>query len=69
MEDKDGEQNKPPTVQEETVRDLLLHLGCHKSMDPDGIQRKVLRELAEVIAKLPSTIYQQSWSTRGVPNN
>ena len=27
-----GEQTKPPTIQEETVRDLLLQLDCHKSM-------------------------------------
>ena len=32
-----GEQTKPPTVQEETVRDLLLQLDCHKSIGPDEI--------------------------------
>ena len=31
----DEEQNKPPTIQE--VRDLLLCLDCHKSMEPDEI--------------------------------
>jgi len=43
-------------VQVETVRDLLLHLYCHKSMGPDGIHTRVPTELVEVIAKLLSTI-------------
>jgi len=42
----DGEKNKPPTIQVEAVRDLLLllHLDCHKSMGPDGIHPRVQRE-------------------------
>ena len=55
-----GEQTKSPTVQEETVRDLLLQLDCHKSMGPDEIHPRVLRELAEVIAEPLSIIYQRS---------
>ena len=51
-----GEQTKPPMIQEETVRDLLLQLDCHKSMGPDEIHSRALRELAEVIAELLSLI-------------
>ena len=47
----------------ESVGYLLLHLDCHKSMGPDGIHLKVLRELTKVIEKLLSTIDQHSWST------
>ena len=39
-----GEQTKPPTIQEETVRDLLLQLDCHKSMGLHEIHPRVLRE-------------------------
>ena len=58
-----GEQSKPPTIQEETVRDLLLQLDCHNSMGPDEIHPRVLRELAEVIAEPLSIIYQRSLLT------
>ena len=40
-----GQQTKPPTIQEETVRDLLLQLDCHKSMGPDENHPRVLREI------------------------
>ncbi|PKU38361.1 rna-directed dna polymerase from mobile element hypothetical protein [Limosa lapponica baueri] len=36
-------------------------------MGPDGIYPRVLRELAEVLTKPLSTIYQQSWLTGEVP--
>ncbi|GAB0199184.1 mitochondrial enolase superfamily member 1 [Grus japonensis] len=69
LEDRDREQNKPPMVQEEAVNDLLHHLDTHKSMGPDGIHPRVLRELAEELAKPLSIIYQQSWLTGEVPDD
>ncbi|GAB0184555.1 mitochondrial enolase superfamily member 1 [Grus japonensis] len=47
--------------------DLLHHLDTHKSMGPDGIHPRVLRELVEVLTKPLSIIYQQSWLTGKVP--
>ena len=64
-----GKQTKPPMIQEKTVRDLLLQLDCHKSMRPDKIHLRVLRELAEVIAELLSIIYQRSLLTGEVPED
>ena len=64
-----GSGIKPPTIQKEKVRDLLFHLDCCKSLGPDGIHLRVLRELAEVIAKPLSVIYQCSWSTGVVPED
>jgi len=63
LEDRDGEQNKPPIIREEAVNDLLCHLDTHTSMKLDGIHPRVLRELAEELAKPISIIYQQSWLT------
>ncbi|KAF1444227.1 hypothetical protein FQV21_0013191, partial [Spheniscus demersus] len=68
LEDRD-EQDKPPIIQEEAVNDLLRHLDAHKSMGPDGIHPRVLRELAEELAKPLSIIYQQSWLTGEVPDD
>ncbi|GAB0209081.1 mitochondrial enolase superfamily member 1 [Grus japonensis] len=69
LEDRNREQNKPPMIQEEAVNDLLHHLDAHKSMGPDGIHPRVLRELAEELAKPLSIIYQQSWLTGEVPDD
>ncbi|KAK4830738.1 hypothetical protein QYF61_013188 [Mycteria americana] len=49
------------------VSDLLHYLDTHKSMGLGRIHPRVLRELAKVLTKPPSIIYQQSWLTREVP--
>ncbi|KAK4828333.1 LOW QUALITY PROTEIN: hypothetical protein QYF61_025802 [Mycteria americana] len=49
------------------VSDLLHHLDAHKSMGPDEIHPRVLKELAEVLTKPLSIMYQQSWLTEEVP--
>ncbi|KAK4812180.1 hypothetical protein QYF61_009072 [Mycteria americana] len=69
LEDRDREQNKPPIIKEEAVNDLLCHLDTHKSMGPDEIHPRVLRELAEELAKPLSIICQQSWLTGEIPHN
>jgi len=50
LEDRDGEQNKPPIIQEEAVNDLLRHLDTHESVGPHGIHPRVLRELVKQLA-------------------
>ncbi|GAB0181302.1 mitochondrial enolase superfamily member 1 [Grus japonensis] len=49
------------------VSDLLDHLDTRKSMGPDGIPPRVLRELVEALTKPLSIISQQSWLTGEVP--
>ncbi|TRZ08260.1 hypothetical protein HGM15179_018847 [Zosterops borbonicus] len=63
------EQNSPPVIQEEAVTDLLSYLAAHKSMGPDGIHPRGMRELAEELTKLISIIYHQSWLAMEVPDN
>ncbi|KFQ40199.1 hypothetical protein N332_04520, partial [Mesitornis unicolor] len=67
QEDRDGKHNEAPIIHEEVVSDLLHHLDVHKSMGSDGIHSRVVGELAEVITKPLSIIYQQSWLTGEVP--
>ena len=57
LEAWDAMQNTPPVIQVETVRELLLHLGCHKSMELNRLQFRMLRELVGVTAELLSAIY------------
>ncbi|KAF4794276.1 asparagine synthetase [Turdus rufiventris] len=63
------EQNDLPVIQEEADRELLSSLDVHKSMGSDGIHPRVMRELADELAKPLSIIYQQSWDTGEVPDD
>ncbi|RMB89646.1 hypothetical protein DUI87_33969 [Hirundo rustica rustica] len=63
------EQNGPLIIQEEAVRELLTCLDIHKSMRPDRIHPRVMRELADGLAKPLSIIYHQSWLTGEVPDD
>ncbi|KAK4814395.1 LOW QUALITY PROTEIN: hypothetical protein QYF61_018154 [Mycteria americana] len=63
MEDRDGHHNEAPIIQGEMVSNLQDHLDIHK-WDPPI---RVLRELAELLTKPLSILYQQSWVTGEVP--
>ncbi|KFP34449.1 hypothetical protein N325_12668, partial [Colius striatus] len=52
---------------EEIVSNLLLHIDVHRSMGPDGVHPRLLRELAGVLAKPLSIIDQQSWLIGQLP--
>ncbi|NWT84206.1 PO22 protein, partial [Lanius ludovicianus] len=63
------EQDAPPVIQEEAVRQLLSCLDVHKSMGPDGIHPRVTSELADELVKPLSIIYRQSWLTGDVSDD
>ncbi|KAJ7424999.1 rna-directed dna polymerase from mobile element jockey-like [Pitangus sulphuratus] len=65
LEDNGCEIDQLP-VGLEIVWDLLLQLDPYKSMEPDGIHPRILKELAEIIAKPLSMIFEQSWEIREV---
>ncbi|GAB0209533.1 mitochondrial enolase superfamily member 1 [Grus japonensis] len=58
-----------PLVEEDRVRDRLGKLNIHKSMGPDGMYPQVLKELADVIARPLSIIFERSWRTGEVPED
>jgi len=66
---RDWENEEPLTTAEDEVRDHLRSLKVHKSLGHHEVNPRILREMADEVAKPLSIISEKSWQSGEVPGD
>ncbi|KFV01776.1 Putative 115 kDa protein in type-1 retrotransposable element R1DM, partial [Tauraco erythrolophus] len=59
----------PPKAGADQVREHLENLKVHRSMGPDEVHPRVLKELAAEVARPLAIIFERSWQSGEVPTD
>lgn len=54
------------SVEEKLVCELLQELDHYKSMGPDNVHPRLLKELADILTRLLSITFEQLWRSRNI---